>query len=815
MNTKSFLKKSILTSAFLLMFCMGARAQLNWEGDQFLSNGQTVSQNITLTGTTTIWVSSGTATISGVISGNHWLKKAGAGKLILTGINTINNHLEVSDGVLQIGNGISGRIDDVTDVLLNSTSSVLRFEPGVSSYPYYPNFSKVISGTGKVEFKGNTDDKRLYFLADNTYTGTTTIEAGTLIIGNYTTTGAIVGDVINNGNLYFFRIGDCTYNGVISGTGNVARLAIGSSGDIFTLGGENSYTGETITVATLVLNSNGSIENSSSVTLEYSIGSPKFDISAGNKKIKALNSTNSNGNGEVILGSSTLTIGTAGQNDGGGYFVDKFTGTGGVTKTGNDVFIMGGVNTATGVFTHSEGEVNLTGTWAGNYNKLANTTLTVAGNRTIGGALNLAGGVINMNLTSTNPSKISVVGAMSASGTNTFNITANLGEYILIQAASGIDDTTPFTVNMTGVYTHLVATGTQLKLIVSSMPISPVIITTTLPGGVIGTSYSEKLSATGMTPITWSLEDGALPPGISVASNGIVSGTPTTEGTFNFTVKATNGVGSDVKKLSLTVSTNVIAPIITTTELPDGITGNPYSQNLVATGSSPITWSLESDNLPNGLDLNGNAISGTPTTAGTFSFTVKAANSAGSNTKTLTIKINQAIEPPHITTENLSDGAVGTEYNEILTAEGNTPISWSLESGNLPNGLNLYGSGAISGTPKAEGVFTFTVKAQNSVGSDTKEFYIKIDGVGIEAPPSPPEGGDVRVYPNPTRGEVIIEMGDMEYGICDIEIFDIMGKKVSHLTISHPISISHLPAGMYFLRIQTETGIITKKIVKQ
>jgi hypothetical protein len=87
-------------------------------------------------------------------------------------------------------------------------------------------------------------------------------------------------------------------------------------------------------------------------------------------------------------------------------------------------------------------------------------------------------------------------------------------------------------------------------------------------------------------------------------------------------------------------------------------------------------------------------------------------------------------------------------------------------------------------------------------------------GEGIEAPPSPPEGGDVRVYPNPTRGELIIEMGDMGYGICDIEIFDIMGKKVSHLTISHPISISHLPAGMYFLRIQTENGMITKKIIK-
>jgi hypothetical protein len=94
-------------------------------------------------------------------------------------------------------------------------------------------------------------------------------------------------------------------------------------------------------------------------------------------------------------------------------------------------------------------------------------------------------------------------------------------------------------------------------------------------------------------------------------------------------------------------------------------------------------------------------------------------------------------------------------------------------------------------------------------------FKVTVEGSdGIEAPPSPPEGGDMRVYPNPTRGELRIEMGDMGYGICDIEIFNIMGKKVSHLTISHPISISHLPSGIYFVRRQTSKGVVKKKIIK-
>jgi hypothetical protein len=80
---------------------------------------------------------------------------------------------------------------------------------------------------------------------------------------------------------------------------------------------------------------------------------------------------------------------------------------------------------------------------------------------------------------------------------------------------------------------------------------------------------------------------------------------------------------------------------------------------------------------------------------------------------------------------------------------------------------------------------------------------------------NPPEKTELKVYPNPTTGELKIEMCDMRYEICDIAIFDIMGRKVSHLTISHPISISHLPAGIYFLRITTDKGVITKKIVKQ
>ena len=88
-------------------------------------------------------------------------------------------------------------------------------------------------------------------------------------------------------------------------------------------------------------------------------------------------------------------------------------------------------------------------------------------------------------------------------------------------------------------------------------------------------------------------------------------------------------------------------PVITTTTLQGGKVGEAYSQTLAATGTAPITWSIDSGSLPAGLSLSGDTISGTPTTAGTFTFTVKATNSAGNATKDLTIVIQAASVGPN------------------------------------------------------------------------------------------------------------------------------------------------------------------------
>jgi hypothetical protein len=263
-----------------------------------------------------------------------------------------------------------------------------------------------------------------------------------------------------------------------------------------------------------------------------------------------------------------------------------------------------------------------------------------------------------------------------------------------------------------------------------------------------------------------------------------------------------------------------LAPVITTTDLPDGAIGTEYAATLKATGTAPIIWSITDGNLPNGLTLDPvtGVISGIPATADIFTFTVKAENTGGSNNKHLSITITATAVAPVITTTTLPNGATGIEYAATLKATGTASIIWSITDGALPNGLSLNtATGVLSGKPATIGTFTFTVKATNSVGFDEKELSIKIDGVGII---ETLRATSLRVFPNPTWGELTIVYPTSDNPISDIEIFDVMGRNVGANLYGRPnntkigkseINVSHLPAGVYFLRIGNQTA----KFVKQ
>src|SRR3984957_11706939 len=128
-----------------------------------------------------------------------------------------------------------------------------------------------------------------------------------------------------------------------------------------------------------------------------------------------------------------------------------------------------------------------------------------------------------------------------------------------------------------------------------SYPLPALSVTTaTLPDGTAGTAYtSTTLDATGgISPYTWSVPPGTLPPGLSLSSGGVISGTPTSPGTFSFTVTVTdseNPAATATQTLSILV--HPAALTVTTTSLTGGQVGSAYDQTLAATGGvTPYTW---------------------------------------------------------------------------------------------------------------------------------------------------------------------------------------------------------------------------------
>lgn len=146
----------------------------------------------------------------------------------------------------------------------------------------------------------------------------------------------------------------------------------------------------------------------------------------------------------------------------------------------------------------------------------------------------------------------------------------------------------------------------------------------------LGVPYSMVLSANGGNPpYTWALTSGAPPDGLSLKSSGTISGTPLTPGTFSFSVKATDGSGgSATASFSAKVLPSELQ--ITTTELPPGVLGSDYPQQLFAAtgGIGPYVFAVTTGSLPTGLTLTNAVLGGTATAGGDFNFTVTVADSA-------------------------------------------------------------------------------------------------------------------------------------------------------------------------------------------
>lgn len=233
------------------------------------------------------------------------------------------------------------------------------------------------------------------------------------------------------------------------------------------------------------------------------------------------------------------------------------------------------------------------------------------------------------------------------------------------------------------------------------------------PQGEVSIPYTTSLSATGgVAPYAWSVVGGALPAGLTISpASGAISGTPTAQGNFNFTVQVADAA-NNVATAQASIAVNSLLTLAGGQQ-PEGAVGQAYTTSLTAAGGTlPYTWSIASGSLPPALTISATTgvISGTPTTKGTFSFTVSVKDDFGA---TATVATAIAVDAPLALTSVLPNGTVGQAYVAAITASGGTsPYSCSV-TGALPAGLSLSGC-AISGTPTVAGSSIVDVKVTDS-----------------------------------------------------------------------------------------------------
>lgn len=319
----------------------------------------------------------------------------------------------------------------------------------------------------------------------------------------------------------------------------------------------------------------------------------------------------------------------------------------------------------------------------------------------------------------------------------TYHTNAGWPSWLTLDKDTGVLGGTPpalgsYTFGVVGSNAYGRTTNTGFRVLVLEKPAGPpIFVTTNLPGGTVGAPYGQTIVITNGG--TLSLVGGGLPAGLSLETNGWISGTPTTVESPQFIVRATNAVGFSNRTFQIVVAAPAAAPVFTSPNpLPSGVLGTPYQHQLLA-DNYPTNFGLASGALPLGLGImSSGMITGTPQVAGTASFTLFASNMTGGATTNYSLHVNGP--PVFITTSPLPDGVLGVAY--AVQIDATDANSFNLYAGNLPAGLGLRSDGMVTGTPVSVGTSNFTVSAINAYGWATRDFALSVGAAPVFVTPS-------------------------------------------------------------------------------
>lgn len=689
------------------------------------------------------------------------------GTVALTGSTVSNNHAPDGSsgsgsgaGICNCNSGVAGTVGTLTLTNITLSGNTAAMDGG----GIHSDLGGTVTLTGG-SVTGNTAGRDGGGIHSD---GAIVSLTGTTMTGNSTTAGRGGGIFQNGGSL---TVDSSTIGGSgasknsANGTGSIQGLG----GGIFAVSGSNLprtmavRSGTTITgntaandgggiytsgIATTVTNStvrgNGASRDGGGI---YSIVGNNLPVTITASTVSG-NTATGNGGGIAHSGASNslaLTNSTIGENtaaNGGGLY-DAASGVASlthVTMANNSTGInsAGGVSLANTLLKNTGADCTGTIT-SGNYNLSGDTSCNAAftGAHDLKNTAPLLGSLTNNGGTTQTYALLT--------GSPALDQIPNTGANCIAQDQRGI--TRPQPVG------GLCDIGSfELIITPPTITLSPA----TLPAGAVTQPYSQLISASGGTgPYSFAVTSGALPGGLNLATDGTLSGTPTTANTFTFTVMAT-ATGGFTGAQSYTVTINP-APTITLAPatLPPGVKSQPYSQTITATGGvGAYTFAVTGGALPSGLTLStAGLLSGTPTVSGNFSFTITATdtNSAtGSQAYTLSVTatplVSIAVSPASVTVkvgQVQQFAAIGT-YADNSTADITTQVAWtsdapgvaSVDAGGRATGFGPGTAHIVATQVSVHGQADVTVTSGTAVGVSP-----------VSAPASRPSGASVPASP--------------------------------------------------------------------